>query len=72
MTAEERKLVGSSAALIDGNDSKGAATAGFPVDGDVFGVGLESVSACMTRSRANELTLIRFVSQAFLEMRRLS
>jgi hypothetical protein len=43
VAAEERKLVGSSAALIDGNDSKGAATAGFPVDGDVFGVGLDQV-----------------------------
>jgi hypothetical protein len=52
VAAEERQLVGSSAALIDGNDCKGATTTGFPVDRDVFRVGLEGVSASMTRSRA--------------------
>lgn len=51
VAAEKRKLVGSSAALIDGDNGKGATAARFPVDGDVFGVGLERVSACPTRSR---------------------
>lgn len=32
MSAEERQLVGSSAALVDGDDGKGAAAAGLPVD----------------------------------------
>lgn len=40
VAAEERELVGRSAALIDGDDGKGATAAGFPVDRDVFGVGL--------------------------------
>lgn len=72
MAAEEGQLVGCSAALVDGNHSKGAAAAGFPVDRDIFGVGLWGMSGRIARSRAGMLTLIRFVSQAFLEMRRLS
>ena len=46
VATEERQLVGGAAALVDGNDSKGAATAGFPVDGDVLGVGLGGVRGC--------------------------
>jgi hypothetical protein len=70
--AEERKLVRGAAALIERDDGKGAASAGLPVDREVFGVGLKCMSAGVTRSRAGELTLIRFVSHAFLEMRMLS
>ena len=40
VAAEERELVGRPAALINGDDGKGATAAGFPVDRDVFGVGL--------------------------------
>jgi hypothetical protein len=70
--AEERDLVGCSAALIDRNDSKCASSTGFPVHCNVFGVGLEKLSA-RSRGRVHgRLTLIRLVSQAFLEMRRLS
>lgn len=43
VSAEERQLVGGSAALVDGDDGKGAAAAGLPVDRDVFGVCLEGV-----------------------------
>lgn len=32
VSAEERQLVGSSAALVDGDDGKGTAAAGLPVD----------------------------------------
>lgn len=70
--AEERDLVGRSAALIDRNDGKGASSAGFPVHGDVLGVGLCSMSASSRGRVHGRLTLIRLVSQAFLEMRRLS
>lgn len=40
MPAEERKLVGRAALLADRNDGKGATAAGFPVDCNVFWVGL--------------------------------
>ena len=50
--AEERDLVGSSATLIEGNDSECASSASFPVDCDVFGVGLSSMSASSVWSRA--------------------
>jgi hypothetical protein len=43
--AEEGDLVGSPAPLIDGNDGKSASSAGFPVNCDVFGVGLRGMSA---------------------------
>lgn len=72
MPAEERDLVGCATLLVDGNDSECAATARFPIDGDVFRVGLSSMSALSRGRVRGELTLIRLVSQAFLEMRRLS
>ena len=50
--AEERDLVGDSAALLEGNDSKCAAAAGLPVDCEVFGIGLCSMSFRFSRSRA--------------------
>jgi hypothetical protein len=50
--AEERDLVGGPATLIDGDDGKGTTTASFPVDCDVFGIGLESMSAYTQGSRA--------------------
>jgi hypothetical protein len=40
MPAEEGNLVGGPPALIDGDDCKSASSAGFPVHGNVFGVGL--------------------------------
>jgi hypothetical protein len=70
--AEERDLVGSSAALVDRNDGKRASSAGFPVYRNVFGVGLCDMSACPRGRVHSMLTLIRLVSQAFFEMRRLS
>ena len=57
MPAEERDLVGSSAALIEGNDSKGATTTSFPIDCDVFGIGLDSMSTSSSWSRARESDL---------------
>jgi hypothetical protein len=70
--AEERDLVGRAAFLVDGNDSECATAASFPVDCDVFGVGLRSMSVWFRGRVRGELTLIRFVSHAFFEMRRLS
>lgn len=45
VSAEQRQHVGGAAALVDGDDGKGTASAGLPVDGNVFGVGLGAVSA---------------------------
>jgi hypothetical protein len=45
MSAEERQLVRRAAALVDGDDGKGAAAARLPVDGDVLGICLCCVSA---------------------------
>jgi hypothetical protein len=42
VSAEERNQVGSSAALVDGDDGECATAAGFPVDRNVLGVGLEN------------------------------
>lgn len=73
MSAEEGHQLGGAAVLIDGDDGEGASTACFPVDGDVLGVGLRGYerSCCVVACEA-VLTLIRLVSHAFLEMRRLS
>lgn len=70
--AEEGNLVGSSATLAEGDDSECASSASFPVHCDVFGIGLWGMSASWLWSRARQLTLIRLVSHAFFEMRRLS
>lgn len=48
MPAEEGYLLGDAPLLIEGDDSEGAAAAGFPVDGEVFRVRLYNVSACPT------------------------
>ena len=45
VSAEERQLVRRAAALVDGDDGKGAAAARLPVDGYVLGVCLCGVSA---------------------------
>jgi hypothetical protein len=55
--AEERDLVGSPPALVDGDDGKSASTAGFPVHGNVFGVCLGGMSASFARSRARQADL---------------
>ena len=52
MPAEEGDLVGRAALLVDGDNGESATSAGFPVDCDVFGVGLGGVSASFLRSRA--------------------
>lgn len=52
MPAEEGDLVGRAALLVDGNNGESASSAGFPVDCDVFRVGLRGVSASFSRSRA--------------------
>jgi hypothetical protein len=41
MPSEERELFGELASLVDGDYGKSAAAAGFPVDGEVFGIGLD-------------------------------
>jgi hypothetical protein len=73
MSAEEGHLVWRATAFVDWDDGEGATTAGFPIDRDIFGIGLRRVSVDI-RGVACEakLTLIRLVSHAFLEMRRLS
>ena len=40
MSAEEGNLVGKLSALVDWDDGEAAATAGFPIDGDVVGIDL--------------------------------
>lgn len=55
--AEERNLIGSSATLAEGNDGKCASSTGFPVDCDVFGVGLWAVSSWFVWSRARQADL---------------
>jgi len=70
--AEERDLVGRATLLVDGNDSKCASAAGFPVDRDVFGIRLPIVSVWYRGRVRGGPTLIRLVSHAFFEMRRLS
>ena len=40
MTTKQGDLVGKLAALVEGDDGKGAAAAGVPIDGEIFGVGL--------------------------------
>ena len=52
MPAKEGDLVRRAALFVDGDDSESAASAGFPVDCDIFGVGLRGVSASFLRSRA--------------------
>jgi hypothetical protein len=52
VSAEEWNLVRRSTALVDGDNGKRAAAAGFPVDGNVLGIGLCRVSAKMPWSRA--------------------
>jgi hypothetical protein len=56
VAAEERYLLWETAFLVDGNDSECAAAASFPIDGDVFWVGLSRVSAgvyAIARYKAN-------------------
>ena len=73
MSAEEGHQLGGAASLIDGDDSEGASAACFPVDGDVLRVGLWRYErSCSEVACEAVLTLIRLVSHAFLEMRRLS
>lgn len=52
MSAEERDLVGSATTFAKRDDSKCASSTGFPVDCDVFGVGLWGMSASFFWSRA--------------------
>lgn len=73
MSAEEGHQLRSTASLINGNDSEGAATTCFPVDGNILRVGLWRYKlSCSEVACDAALTLIRLVSHAFLEMRRLS
>lgn len=73
MPTEEGHQLGGTAGLIDRDDREGASTACFPVDRDVFRIGLRRYerSYCVVACEA-VLTLIRLVSQAFFEIRRLS
>lgn len=74
MATEERERVRGAAALVERDDGKGATAAGLPVDGDIARIGLwtELRLTAGGGERARQLTLIRLVSHAFLEMRRLS
>lgn len=51
MSAEEGYLVRDTATLVDGDDDEGAAAAGFPVDRDVFWIGLKRMSRQLRRWR---------------------
>lgn len=44
MASKQRDLVGHLSLLAKGDDSKSAATAGIPIDGEVVGVGLKVAS----------------------------
>lgn len=80
MSAEQRNLIGCLSLLVEGDDSKSAASRGIPIDGQVLGVGLSYsslisnlVSQVCRMSRLDAVrTFTRFVSQAFRLMRRLS
>lgn len=73
MAAEERDVFRETTLLVDGDNRKSTSSASFPIDRDVFRVGLSGglVSGFRAVRRAR-LTLMRLVSQAFFEMRRLS
>jgi len=43
VSTEKRKLLWHATPLVDGNDSECASTAGLPIDGDVFGIGLFTI-----------------------------
>jgi hypothetical protein len=73
VSAEEGHQLGGAAILVDGDDSESTTTTCFPVDGDVLRIGLRGYERSCSRVACKAmLTLIRFVSQAFFEMRRLS
>lgn len=73
MSAEEGHQLRSTATLIDGNDGESATTTCFPVDRNILGVGLWRYKlSCSEVACDAALTLIKLVSHAFLEMRRLS
>lgn len=73
MAAEEGDVFRETTLLIDGDDRKSTSSAGFPIDGYVFRIclsgGLVGGFGIVRRAL---LTLMRLVSQAFFEMRRLS
>ena len=73
MSTEEGHQLGGTAALLNGDDGEGATTACFPVDRDVLRIGLWRYErSCYLVACEAVLTLIRLVSQAFFEIRRLS
>lgn len=77
VTPEKRYSLRQLPALLQRNNSKCTSTTSFPVYGEVFGVGLVVVSDGPGRwwirgGGNNGRTLTRLVSQAFLEIRRLS
>jgi hypothetical protein len=43
VAAEEGHLLGEASTLVDGNDGECASAARFPIDRDVFGIGLDQV-----------------------------
>jgi hypothetical protein len=73
VSAEEGHQLGSAASLIDRDDGEGATTACLPIDGDVLRVGLWECERSYSEVACEAvLTLIRLVSHAFFEIRRLS
>jgi hypothetical protein len=84
MPTEQGHNIGKLSGLIHGDNSKGASTASFPIDGNVLWVGLATgMSASITngargatRGSIREgklcLTLTKLVSQALRLIRRLS
>jgi hypothetical protein len=73
MPSEERNMLRKTPLFVDRDNRKCATTASLPIHGYVFGIGLRYFSAqdC-SRGLYQLLTLMRLVSQAFFEMRRLS
>lgn len=75
VAAEQGKDVGQLAALVDGDDNKGASTARLVVDREVLGVGLGKGVSGRRQEGARERrlrTLMMLLSQAFLDSLRLS
>lgn len=73
MAPEKRDLFRQSAFLVQGNDSERSSTAGVPIDGQVFGIGLSPENQRLAGGGeadrcGGDGTLTKLVSQAFLEM----
>ena len=73
MPSEERYTIGQFASFAVGDDGKGAATAGIPIDCNVFWIDLDRSAGANLRVWSDlRPTFRRFESHAFLDTRTLS